>query len=51
MKWKTWIEATVQKIRQKEINKLIIKLRKKFVKTSFIDIISQDYYETSNKSK
>ena len=43
--------ATVQKIRCNEINKLIIKLRKKFVKTSFSDIISQDYYETSNKLK
>ena len=35
-------EATGQKVRQKEVNKLIIKIRKKFVKTSFFDVISQD---------
>ena len=35
-------QATGQKVRHKEVNKLIIKLRKKFVKTSFFDVISQD---------
>ena len=35
-------QATGQKVRHKEVNKLIIKLRKKFVKTSFFDIISLD---------
>ena len=35
-------KATGQKVRHKEVNKLIIKQRKKFVKTSFFDVISQD---------
>ena len=35
-------QVTGQKVRHKEVNKLIIKLRKKFVKTSFFDVISQD---------
>ena len=35
-------QSTGQKERHKVVYKLIIKLRKKFVKTSFFDIISQD---------
>ena len=35
-------KATGQQVRHKKVNKLIIKLRKQFVKTTFFDIISQD---------
>ena len=38
-------------MRHKEVNKLIIKLRKKFVKTSFFDIISQDLFRNLQKIK
>ena len=44
-------QATGQKVRHKEVNKLIIKLRKKFVKTSFIKIISQDLLKNLPKIK